>query len=185
MPGDIKLLYMSKGSRLVIAGIIGVALLASLFNRDAETDAAAALKKSSEGEKPSYYMYVASDGLNVRKGPGVDSDIVTVLYQNDKIMTDKVSHDGWYKIAALDESAEGYVNAAYLSDKPLSEAEIAMKAAQAKAAAASPVSEETASSQPATRSKNPDAATVTDASGESDAETTVVPRGKLTKRSKN
>lgn len=86
-------------------------------------------------EEPSYSMYVSSEGLNVRELPTADSSINGVLLQNDKVITDKVSNDGWYKIRAADESVEGYVNAKYLADDPVSEEEIAARKAAEKQSA--------------------------------------------------
>lgn len=92
----------------------------------------------SQYEESRYYMYVAAEGLNVRSLPDAGSTIVSVLYLNDKVMTDKVSHDGWYKIASLDESAEGYVNAKYLSDEPAPKPAPAPKTAPAPASKPEP-----------------------------------------------
>lgn len=99
-----KLRFVVKSVLLVLA----VMMLESCSN---------SRKENQDDESSRYVMYVASEGLNVRLRPNADARIVHTLFQNDRVLTDKVSHDGWYKVSALDESAEGYVNAYYLSDE--------------------------------------------------------------------
>ncbi|MBQ0167034.1 MAG: SH3 domain-containing protein [Treponema sp.] len=161
---------MKKRHVLILLTIFLLTLTGCFVSEKEET--------ANSGYKPDsvqkFYMYIASDGLNVRKGPGADTSVVTVLHRNDKVVTDKISHDGWYKIASVDESAEGYVNAAYLTDKPVSEEEIAAEKAAAEA------SKQAASS--ATRSVNPDAGKTSTTASESDTSTQ---RPTLSKRPKN
>lgn len=131
---------MSKRKLYLVAGVLLILLIAvagkGASSRKTSTVSRSGTKSSKvTAGNSGYYMYVKSEGLNVRKQPDADSAIVFVLQQNDKLVTDKVSHNGWYKVSSLDESATGYVNASYLSDTPLTEAEIAIQRAQAKEAA--------------------------------------------------
>lgn len=162
----------STGFIIALAAIVICYEFVIMDNDTAETDSSVSFPDSD-----AYYMYVASDGLNVRKQPDVDSAIVTVIHQNDKVVTDKVSNGGWYKITVPDESAEGYVNASYLAEKPLTEKEIAAQKEAAQKAAAT-----AAQKQTATRSVNPAA---DDAAQAGDAESPSVPRVTLTKVPKN
>lgn len=141
-------MYMRKGKICLYAAIALIFMIACVIVRPS-SDKKASQSSSIERDTGKQYMYVKSDGLNVRKGPDADSSIVTVIYQNDRVVTDKVSYNGWYKVASLDESYSGYVNAAYLTDKPLTEAQIAaMKAeAVAKALEAKAAAEQAAETQ--------------------------------------
>lgn len=108
------------------------------------------VRKTPETDSSLSYMYIASEGLNVRKGPDASSDIVTVLYQNDKIITDKVSHGGWYKISSIDGNTEGYVNASFLSATSVNDKK---DTAPATEAPSQKPAEPAAETQPETRSK--------------------------------
>ncbi len=159
----------------MLAGI----LLSLLITGCSKPEKNEVIMTSVEEEPVGYYMYVSSEGLNVRQQPDADSSIMGVLLQNDMVVTDKVSNGGWYKIRAIDESVEGYVNSHYLSDNPLSEEEIAAQKAAAKKAAeeelAKKEAEAASQTQPETRSISLD-----DLDAIPDT-----PRGKLTKLPKN
>lgn len=171
---------MKKRSVFLLTICAVLLLMASCF----ESENNGSAKKIPEADSSRSYMYIASEGLNVRQNPDASSSIVTVLYQNDKILTDKVSHGGWYKISTADGSAEGYVNASYLSATPVDEAKAA-----ATATAQQKQSVPAAETQPATRSKViPEEK---DSSAETTVTTTAAPESAepmhptLTKRPKN
>lgn len=132
MDADIKLLYMKKNARSLVAGFIIINCLLMLFNCNNADSREGMVSVSSQPtvqkDTPlyeSFDMYVSTEGLNVRRLPGADSEIVSVLTQNDKVSTNKINYNGWYKITAFNGNVDGYVNAKYLSDKPLSKEEIA------------------------------------------------------------
>lgn len=56
---------------------------------------------------------VGADSLNLRGGPGVSYEILTVIHKGDNVTVTERFSNGWYHIRT--DSTEGYVNGAYLT----------------------------------------------------------------------
>ena len=58
-------------------------------------------------------MYVTGNGVNIRKGPGTNYEVIAQLNKNDEVIIDGEAVDGWQKI--IYNEAEAYISAKYLS----------------------------------------------------------------------
>lgn len=63
---------------------------------------------STETEEPEKRVYITNDFANIRSGPGVENDKLTVLYEGDSALYLATEGD-WYKLE-LDDGTIGYVN---------------------------------------------------------------------------
>ncbi|MFD1849457.1 SH3 domain-containing protein [Oceanobacillus bengalensis] len=71
-------------------------------------------QKPHEDEKETISIqYVAAELLNVREGPGTETDIVGVVTLDQEVEVEEMNNpDGWVKITT--EDFTGYVNSKYL-----------------------------------------------------------------------
>jgi len=101
--------------RVVLVGAVGVVVLAAFltlfnFSRTPGT-ARPGTAAADAGES---WRYVSVESLNVRAEPKPGSEIVGVLYQNQRVMVEK-SASGWARVVR---PQWGFVAAQYLSDHP-------------------------------------------------------------------